>query len=120
LGDADRHRPDTPLSNWWWLCATVTGATVRDACDIPHTRPHPLRQPPHTVALMPRQTFDPRAALDHLARGGRREHLVHVRQLPRREAELLPWPTWVDPGVYAAWSGAGVTHLWSHQREMAE
>ncbi|USQ76693.1 DEAD/DEAH box helicase [Ornithinimicrobium cryptoxanthini] len=69
---------------------------------------------------MSRQTFDPRATLDHLARGTRGERLVHVRQLPRREAELVPWPTWVDPGVYAAWSGAGVTHLWSHQREMAD
>lgn len=69
---------------------------------------------------MPRSPFDPRATLGHLARGARRERLVHVRHLPRREAELVPWPQWVDPGVYAAWSGAGVTHLWSHQGEMAE
>nr|WP_114907389.1 DEAD/DEAH box helicase [Ornithinimicrobium murale] len=68
---------------------------------------------------MPRD-FDPRAALDHLARGARRERLVHVRHLPRREAEQVPWPEWVDPGVYAAWSGAGVTHLWSHQAQLAE
>lgn len=32
----------------------------------------------------------------------------------------MPWPQWVDPGVYAAWSGAGVTGLWSHQAELAE
>ncbi|WP_109470917.1 DEAD/DEAH box helicase [Ornithinimicrobium cavernae] len=69
---------------------------------------------------MPTSSFDPRAALDHLARGARRERLVHVRHLPRREADLVPWPEWVDPGVYAAWSGAGVTHLWAHQAEMAE
>ena len=69
---------------------------------------------------MSRTSFDPRAALDHLARGTRGERLVHVRHLPRREAELVPWPRWVDPGVYAAWSGAGVSHLWSHQAEVAE
>ncbi|HLS45776.1 MAG TPA: DEAD/DEAH box helicase [Ornithinicoccus sp.] len=69
---------------------------------------------------MPAPSFDPRAALDHLARGAREDRLVHVRHLPRREARLVPWPDWVDPGVYAAWSGAGVTRLWSHQLEMAE
>lgn len=64
--------------------------------------------------------LDPLAALDHLARGARRERLVHVRQLPARSAAVAPWPEWVDPGVYAAWSGQGITHLWSHQAEMAE
>ena len=69
---------------------------------------------------MTRGSFDPRDTLDHLARGARRERLVHVRHLPRREADLAPWPSWVDPGMYAAWSGAGITHLWSHQAEVAE
>lgn len=45
---------------------------------------------------------------------------MHVRHLPRRQAEVVPWPDWVDPGLYAAWSGAGITHLWSHQAQVAE
>ena len=69
---------------------------------------------------MTRGAFDPRDTLAHLARGARRERLVHVRHLPRRVADLAPWPEWTDPGVYAAWSGAGVTRLWTHQAEMAE
>ena len=69
---------------------------------------------------MTRPPFNPTAALDHLARGARGERLVHVRHLPRRRAELVGWPDWVDPGVYAAWSGAGVSQLWSHQAKTAE
>ncbi|QDO89909.1 DEAD/DEAH box helicase [Ornithinimicrobium ciconiae] len=69
---------------------------------------------------MTRAPFDPRETLAHLARGARGERLAHVRHLPRREAVRVPWPEWTDPGVYAAWSGAGVTHLWSHQGELAE
>jgi DEAD/DEAH box helicase domain-containing protein len=32
----------------------------------------------------------------------------------------VAWPTWVDPSVYAAVAGSGVTALWSHQREAAD
>lgn len=69
---------------------------------------------------MPDRSFDPTTALDHLARGHRRDRLVHVRRLPQREARTVDWPDWVDPGVHAAWAGAGLTRLWSHQRETAE
>ncbi|KRF27036.1 hypothetical protein ASG95_18995 [Phycicoccus sp. Soil803] len=55
-----------------------------------------------------------------LATGTRSERLLHVHEVPARAAALVPWPTWVDPTVYAACAGAGVTSLWSHQRAAAD
>lgn len=64
--------------------------------------------------------FDPEATLAALARGTRAERLLHVHEVPARPASLASWPTWVDPTVYAACVGAGLTSLWSHQREAAD
>ena len=69
---------------------------------------------PHRVA------FDPVSALAALASGSRSERLLHVHEVPARAAALVEWPTWVDPSVYAACAGAGVTSLWSHQRQAAD
>ncbi|WP_457256303.1 DEAD/DEAH box helicase [Pedococcus sp. P5_B7] len=67
-----------------------------------------------------RVAFDPVAALAGLAAGTRSERLLHVHEVPARAAALVPWPDWVDPSVYAACAGAGVTTLWSHQRAAAD
>jgi DEAD/DEAH box helicase domain-containing protein len=32
----------------------------------------------------------------------------------------MPWPDWVAPALYSAYSMSGVTQLWSHQREAAD
>ena len=64
--------------------------------------------------------FDPAATLERLAAGARAERLLHVHEVPARPASLAAWPTWVDPSVYAAVAGSGVTALWSHQREAAD
>jgi DEAD/DEAH box helicase domain-containing protein len=67
-----------------------------------------------------RLPFDPVAALAALAAGSRADRLLHVHEVPARAASLAEWPTWVDPSVYAACAGAGVTSLWSHQRQAAD
>ncbi|GAA1139203.1 DEAD/DEAH box helicase [Ornithinicoccus hortensis] len=61
--------------------------------------------------------FDPASMLAQLSRGD--ERLIHVHRVSAREAVTAPWPDWVDPTVYAAWSGRGITHLWRHQAEVA-
>ena len=63
--------------------------------------------------------FDPPAALSALASGAP-ERLRHVHEVPARSARPEPWPSWVDPTVYAACAGTGITSLWSHQREAAD
>jgi len=70
-------------------------------------------------ALRGAGSFDPvasLAALGEAAPGG----LRHVHEVPARAAVCAEWPTWVEPGVYAACAGAGYTSLWSHQREAAD
>jgi DEAD/DEAH box helicase domain-containing protein len=67
-----------------------------------------------------RVAFDPVSTLARLASAGRSARLQHVHEVPARAAALVPWPTWVDPTVYAACAGAGVTSLWSHQRAAAD
>ncbi|KQU65396.1 DEAD/DEAH box helicase [Phycicoccus sp. Root101] len=67
-----------------------------------------------------RLAFDPEATLAALASGPRADRLRHVHEVPARPASLAEWPQWVDPSVYAACAGAGVTSLWSHQREAAD
>ncbi|WP_286959937.1 DEAD/DEAH box helicase [Arsenicicoccus sp. UBA7492] len=68
----------------------------------------------------PPRGFDPRTSLDRLTRAGRVERLRHVEVLPERAARTADWPSWVHPAVAAAWQGAGVDRLWSHQAEAAE
>jgi DEAD/DEAH box helicase domain-containing protein len=67
----------------------------------------------------PGAAFDPVAVLDALA-AAQPGRLRHVHEVPAREASLTPWPQWVHPSVYAACTGAGITSLWSHQREVAD
>ncbi|HEX5524674.1 MAG TPA: DEAD/DEAH box helicase, partial [Pedococcus sp.] len=65
-------------------------------------------------------SFDPGATLRLLASRGRAERLLHVHEVPAREAERAEWPDWVDPAVYAAFASAGIGSLWRHQREAAD
>lgn len=67
-----------------------------------------------------RSTPSPRATLERLARGDRADRLVHIHEVPARAGSSAPWPDWVNAQVYAALAGAGVTRLWSHQREAAD
>ena len=64
--------------------------------------------------------FDPPEVLARLASGSRAERLLHVREVPAREARLADWPDWVHPSVYAACAGSGVHSLWEHQRTAAD
>ncbi len=64
--------------------------------------------------------FDPAATLARLAEVPGRGVLRHVAELPRRDAEPAPWPVWVAPVVYSAFTSAGITELWSHQAQAAE
>ncbi|MBC7559850.1 MAG: DEAD/DEAH box helicase [Dermatophilaceae bacterium] len=67
-----------------------------------------------------RRPFDPPEALSRLSRGRRGERLLHVHEVPARSARTAPWPDWVAPPVYSAFSAAGMAGLWSHQREAAD
>ncbi|HEX7537213.1 MAG TPA: DEAD/DEAH box helicase [Dermatophilaceae bacterium] len=67
-----------------------------------------------------RRAFDPAGVLSRLSRGRRTERLVHVHEVPARGERVVPWPEWVAPAVYSAFSASGVTELWSHQREAAD
>ncbi len=67
-----------------------------------------------------RMVFDPPEVLSRLSRGPRRERLVHVHEVPARQEQLAPWPGWVAPAVYSAFSTSGIEQLWSHQREAAD
>jgi DEAD/DEAH box helicase domain-containing protein len=64
--------------------------------------------------------FDPASALTRLASGGRAGRLLHVHEVPARQARRAEWPQWVHPAVYAAFASSGVTSLWSHQAEAAD
>jgi DEAD/DEAH box helicase domain-containing protein len=70
--------------------------------------------------MSPTARFVPARALAHLGRGDRGERLLHVRTVPPRQARTVPWPGWVAPPVQAACVGAGIEHLWTHQRDVAE
>ena len=75
----------------------------------------PSDPPPAT-----RPAFDPPEVLARLARGRRSERLVHVHEVPARHEQVAPWPDWVAPELYSAFSMSGITELWSHQREAAD
>jgi len=72
------------------------------------------------VPTTSRSRFDPGHTLDVLARGPRGERLRHVHRVPARRAAEADWPEWVHPAVYAAFTGQGITRLWSHQREVCD
>ena len=67
-----------------------------------------------------RRAFDPPDVLSRLAGGRRRERLVHVHEVPARVEHAVPWPEWVAPALYSAFSTSGITRLWSHQREAVD
>ncbi|HYN30078.1 MAG TPA: DEAD/DEAH box helicase [Dermatophilaceae bacterium] len=49
--------------------------------------------------------------------GGLRDgRVVHVEQLPGREAGYAGWPEWVAPPVLAALLSSGIDRPWAHQR----
>jgi DEAD/DEAH box helicase domain-containing protein len=48
------------------------------------------------------------------------QRLVHVHEVPARREKVAPWPDWVAPTVYSAFSTSGIPALWSHQREAAD
>jgi len=64
--------------------------------------------------------FDPASALARLASNGRPGRLLHVHEVPARQARRSEWPQWVHPAVYAAFASSGITSLWSHQAQAAE
>jgi len=66
------------------------------------------------------RVFDPEEVLSRLSSGSRRERLVHVHEVPARMEQVAPWPDWVAPAVYSAFSTSGIAQLWSHQREAAD
>ncbi|MEO8519126.1 MAG: DEAD/DEAH box helicase [Dermatophilaceae bacterium] len=74
------------------------------------------RDPLHSTL----RAFDPPEVLSRLAAGRRRERLVHVHEVPARVEKVAPWPDWVAPALYSAFSTSGITHLWSHQREAVD
>ena len=75
---------------------------------------------PSDTVPAPRPVFDPPEVLSRLSRGRRPERLVHVHEVPARPEQSAPWPEWVAPEVYSAFSMSGITSLWSHQREAAD
>ncbi|NOJ60157.1 DEAD/DEAH box helicase [Arthrobacter sp. 260] len=50
-----------------------------------------------------------------LGGGAEPEQLVHVRQIPARQAVTEPWPAWAHPDVVAAYGALGVPTPWLHQ-----
>lgn len=47
-------------------------------------------------------------------------HVASWHREPPREAVVAPFPEWAGADVRAAYARAGVTSLWSHQREAAD
>lgn len=45
------------------------------------------------------------------------DRVLHLHDVPARDAVVEPWPDWVEPSVRAAFEAQGVTHLWGHQAE---
>ncbi len=45
------------------------------------------------------------------------DRILHLHEVPARDAVVEPWPEWVDPRVRTAFAAQGVTHLWAHQAE---
>jgi DEAD/DEAH box helicase domain-containing protein len=45
--------------------------------------------------------------------------VLHVEVLPAREGVSVPWPSWADPEVVAAFGRQGIALPWRHQSEAA-
>lgn len=70
-------------------------------------------------ASSPGSTPDPATLLARLV-GDRPERLLHVHEVPAREATVSEWPDWTDPSLLAALVGQGIAQPWAHQVEVAE
>ncbi|BBX05627.1 DEAD/DEAH box helicase [Mycolicibacterium aichiense] len=46
--------------------------------------------------------------------------LLHVAELPARQASAADWPAWADPDVLRAFHDHGIAEPWSHQVQAAE
>ncbi|MCV7346981.1 DEAD/DEAH box helicase [Mycolicibacterium rhodesiae] len=46
--------------------------------------------------------------------------LLHVAELPARQASAAQWPAWADPDVLRAFHAHGIAEPWSHQVQAAE
>ncbi|WP_431234027.1 DEAD/DEAH box helicase [Mycolicibacterium psychrotolerans] len=46
--------------------------------------------------------------------------LLHVAELPARQANGADWPAWADPDVLRAFHDHGIAEPWSHQVQAAE
>ena len=55
-----------------------------------------------------------------LGGGAEPAELVHIHQIPAREAVEAPWPAWAHPDVVDAYARLGVRLPWQHQVEAAE
>ncbi|WP_394248407.1 DEAD/DEAH box helicase [Arthrobacter pityocampae] len=53
--------------------------------------------------------------IDLLGGGPDPEQLLHVREIPARDAEHAPWPAWAHPDVVEAFTRRGVHQPWRHQ-----
>lgn len=54
--------------------------------------------------------------LDYLQFVGEKDgRLLHLENIPGREAKAVPWPSYIDPAVASAYEAIGVKDLWSHQ-----
>ncbi len=56
--------------------------------------------------------------LERLAHG-RADRLLHVHQVPAREAVVADWPDWLPAPVVAAYRERGIDRPWAHQVEAA-
>ena len=55
-----------------------------------------------------------------LGGGAEPEQLMHVHQIPARQAVTAPWPEWAHPDVVAAYQRLGIREPWEHQMEAAD
>ncbi len=46
--------------------------------------------------------------------------VVHQALIPAREADFVPMPEWLDPGIVAGLASRGIARLYSHQAEALE
>ncbi len=49
-----------------------------------------------------------------------RDGTTHLHVVPRREAQLAEWPSWLSPSVRDAFVAGGVEQPWAHQRVAAD
>lgn len=58
----------------------------------------------------------PAQHLARIARDDGGDRLLHVEQIPARQARLAEWPSTVSPAVLSALLASGIDRPWSHQR----